>query len=210
MRPRAQGSFRQVRITRILDATLEVFSEFSFEDATTGEIVRRAKISKRDLYSFFPTKQTLLMGTIVREMQRQDGSFREMIAACSSLAGLREKLELIGRTVVVDLLSPTMGVVSRLVASESIKQPFLGDLYFEGGVAQRCKLISSVLTGHRRKKAGEGSEEQKPAEYFFSSLAYFPSMMIQLGMRDQWNPEAIDLHVRSQTELFLKAHPDFG
>ncbi len=208
MKSSTRGSFRQDRIARILDATLEVFSEFSFEDATTGEIVRRAKISKRDLYAFFPTKQTLLMGTIVREMQRQDGSFREMIAASSRLTGLREKLETVGSTVVVDLLSPTMAVVSRLVASESIKQPFLGDLYFEGGVAQRCKLIATVLAAHRRED-GDAAGDEKAAESLFAGLAYFPSMMIQIGMRDQWKQEAIELHVRSQTDLFLKAHPIF-
>jgi AcrR family transcriptional regulator len=206
-----QGNTREERIERILDATLEVFSEFSFEDATTGEIARRAHISKRDLYAFFPNKQALLMGTIIREMQRQDGGFRETIAATANMKSLRSKLDAIGKVVVEDILSPTMGVVRRLVASESIKQPFLGDLFFEGGVAQRCKLIGEVLAAHQNGGTnGKREQSQRAAERYFSVIAYFPSTMTLIGMRDQWTHETIRKHVSGETELFLKAHPVFS
>jgi len=206
-----QGTTNEERIGRILDATLEVFSEFSFEDATTSEIANRARISKRDLYALFPNKQALLMGTIVREMQKQDWSFRNTIARSENLRGLREKLDAIGTAVVEDVLSPTMGVVRRLVASESIKQPFLGDLFFEGGVAQRCKLIGEVLATHlSHRRTTERNELERAAERYFSIIAYFPSMMTQIGMRDQWTSEAIGRHVSGETELFLKTHPQFS
>jgi AcrR family transcriptional regulator len=41
------------RSVRIATAALEVFSEFSFQDATTDEIARRARVSKRDIYASF-------------------------------------------------------------------------------------------------------------------------------------------------------------
>jgi AcrR family transcriptional regulator len=206
-----QGNTREERIERILDATLEVFSEFSFEDATTGEIARRARMSKRDLYAFFPNKQAMLMGTLIREMQKQDGYFRKTIGETANMQSLRSKLDAIGRVVVEEILSPTMGVIRRLVASESIKQPFLGDLFFEGCVAQRCKLIGEVLAAHQCEPTATAPEAlRRAAERYLSIIAYFPSTMTLIGMRDQWTREAIQRHVRGETGLFLKAHPAFS
>jgi TetR/AcrR family transcriptional regulator, mexJK operon transcriptional repressor len=210
MTSNTNGNTKEDRIRGILDATFEVFSEYSFDDATTGEIARRARISKRDLYACFPNKQALLMGTIVREMQRQNEDFRESVARTAELRSLRAKLELIGVAVVEGILSPRMGMVRRLVISESIKQPYLGNLYFENGVAQRCHLIGEVLAGHQKANAArKRAEADRAAEHFFSTIAFFPSTMTEIGMRGKWNEEAISKHVAAQAELFLKAHPAF-
>jgi len=204
------GNAKEERIARILDATLEVLTEFSLADATTGEIAARARISKRDLYAFFPTKQALLMGVIVREMQSQDRSFREIIARTAKLRSLRSKLDVIGEALVEDMLSPTMGMVRRLVISESLKQPFLGNLFFEGGVAQRCKLIGEVLASHQSKAtATKRAEADWAAERYFSLVGYFPSIMTEIGMRSEWSENAIKKHVSAATEIFLKAHSSF-
>ena len=205
-----QGNTKEERIARILDATLDVFSEFSFDDATTGEIARRARVSKRDIYAYFPNKQALLMGIVIREMQRQDGNFRETIVRSQNLGGLRGKLESIGLAVVADVLSPTMGVVRRLVVSESISQPFLGDLFFEGGVAQRCKLIADVLVSHQSNRpVHKDSNPAHAARRYFSMIAYFPSTMTEMGLRDEWSEQAIQSHVMGETDDFLNAHPAF-
>jgi len=211
MSSNVSGTSKEQRIERILDAALEVFSECSFEDATTADVARRARISKRDLYVLFPNKQALLMGTIVREMQKQYGSFRDTIARTAKLRGLGEKLDAIGSAVVEDVLSPTMGMVRRLIASESMKRPFLGGLFFEGGVAQRCKLIGELLATHfNGERTTEAEELQRAAERYFSIIAYFPSMMTQIGLRDQWTREAIQRHVTGETQLFLQTHPAFS
>ena len=205
-----QATTKEDRITNILDVTFEVFSEFSFEDATTSEIARRARISKRDLYAYFPNKQALLIGTIVREMQRQDVSFRETIAKSAKLRGLRRKLELIGMAVVEDVLSPTMGVVRRLVISERIRQPFLGKLFFEGDVLQRRKLIAGVLAANLEKATpAKLVEAEKAAGRYFSMIAYFPSTMTEIGMGGAWSVDEVKKHVSAETDIFIKAHPGF-
>ena len=210
MSPSVQGNTKEERIARILDATLEVFSEFSFGDATTGEIARRARVSKRDIYAYFPNKQALLMGIVIRELQRQDGSFRQTIARSQKLRSLRAKLESIGEAVVTDALSPTMGVVRRLVVSESISQPFLGDLFFEGGVSERCKLIAQVLVSHLSPGAvGKSANPERASRRYFSVIAYFPAIMTEMGLQEEWSQLAIKAHVADETEDFLKSHPAF-
>jgi len=210
MSPSSHGNTREDRIVRILDATLEVFSEFSFEDATTGEIAHRARVSKRDIYAYFPNKQALLMGIVIREMQRQDQIFRDTILRSESLASLDLKLQDIGMALVAEILSPKMGAVRRLVVSESINQPFLGDLFFEGGVAQRCKLIAEVLAAHLHQNlVAHGTAPERAAQRYYSTIAYFPATMTEIGRRDHWSEEAIEAHVASETQVFLKAHPGF-
>jgi AcrR family transcriptional regulator len=210
MTPGIQGNTNEDRIKRILDASLEVFTEFSFEDSTTGEIASRSRMSKRDLYALFPTKQALLMGVVMREMQIQEQRFRETIASTAALKSLRSKLDLIGIALVEDMLSPSMGVVRRLVILESLKQPYLGNLFFEGGVAQRCKHVSDVLATHQGKKMPlKRPEFESAAESYLSMIAFLPSTMSELGMRGKWTEAAIKKHVLIATELFLKAHPAF-
>jgi AcrR family transcriptional regulator len=205
-----KANTKEDRIVGILDATFEVFSEYSFDDATTGEIAKRARISKRDLYACFPNKQALLMGTIVRELQRQNEDFRENVSRAEELRSLRSKLEVIGVAVVEGLHSPRMSMVRRLVISESIKQPYLGNLYFENGVAQSCNLIGEILAGHQKTTAGrKRTEADQAARAFFSMIAFFPQMMTEIGMRGKWNEDAISRHAAAQADLFLKAHPAF-
>jgi AcrR family transcriptional regulator len=206
----AQGNANEDKIKRILDASLEVFTEFSFEDATTGEIAGRSRMSKRDLYALFPTKQALLMGVVMREMQTQERNFRETIASAAKLRSLRSKLDMIGIALVEDMLSSSMGVVRRLVILESLKQPFLGNLFFEGGVAQGCKHLSEVLASHQRKNTSTRPGDLKSAaEHYFSMVAFFPSIMAEIGMRGKWTEAAIKKHVSLATEHFLSAHPSF-
>jgi AcrR family transcriptional regulator len=205
-----QGNTNEDKIKKILDASLEVFMEFSFEDATTGEIAGRSRISKRDLYALFPNKQALLIGVVMREMQLQEQNFRETIASTVKLRSLRSKLDLIGIALVEDMLSPSMGVVRRLVITESLKQPFLGNLFFEGGVAQRCKHLSDVLALHQRKNMStRPADLESAAEHYFSMVAFFPLAMAEIGMRGKWTEPAIKKHVSLATEHFLGAHPLF-
>jgi AcrR family transcriptional regulator len=210
MTPSIQGNTNEDRIRRILDASLEIFTEFSFEDSTTGEIASRSRMSKRDLYALFPNKQAMLMGVVMREMQSQEQRFRETMASTAKLRSLRSKLELIAIALVEHMLSTSMGVVRRLVILESLKQPFLGNLFFEGGVAQHCKQLSNLLASHQTKNVSiQPPDLKSAAEQFFSMVMYFPSAMTEIGMRGKWTEGAIKKHVSLTTEHFLKANPSF-
>jgi AcrR family transcriptional regulator len=205
-----QGNTKEERIARILDAALEVLSEFSFEDATTEVIAGRSRLSKRDLYAHFPNKQALLMGVLVRETQNQDRTFREVLERSSKLRSLRAKLEMIGFALVEEMLSPTTGVLRRLVISEGLKQPFLGNLFFERSVAPRCKLIGEILASHQSASpVMKRGEFDRAAERFFSMVVYFPSIMTEIGMRAEWTEEGTRKHISGATEVFLRAYPAF-
>jgi AcrR family transcriptional regulator len=204
------GKTKEERMSRILEAGLEVLTEYTYEDATTVEIASRARMSKRDLYAFFPNKQALLMGVILRELQLQERGLRDIIQRTERLRSLRSKLELMGISLVDDVLSPRMGVVRRLVIAESFRQPFLGNLFFEGEVKQRCMLISEVLATHLKVlTAAKRAEFDRAAEQYFSMVVYLPTTMMGIGMQAEWTKERIGKHVSAATETFLRANSNF-
>ena len=51
---------RQGKVRQIVDAAREVFLEYGFSAASMDEIVRRAGVSKRTLYSYYAGKDEIL------------------------------------------------------------------------------------------------------------------------------------------------------
>jgi AcrR family transcriptional regulator len=59
---------------RILSAAAEIFLNRGYEETSTAEIARRAKVSKRDLYSNFSDKRDILLAVVTQlqtEIQSQ-------------------------------------------------------------------------------------------------------------------------------------------
>ncbi len=93
--PRAKGSIQAVR-QRILEAAFAAFREKGYAGATTREIATRAKVSKRDLYTLFPDKQTMLAACIKitagtgprwRRASLGAGGLRDLVPARAEPAG---------------------------------------------------------------------------------------------------------------------------
>lgn len=68
------------RVSRIVHAALEIFSERSFADADTNEIARRAGVSKRDIYANFADKHSLLEAVIKTVLQADDENFSDELS----------------------------------------------------------------------------------------------------------------------------------
>jgi AcrR family transcriptional regulator len=96
----------------IMRAAFDVFVEKGFEAATTLEIVRRAKISKRTLYEMFDSKQAILTALI------RSGSLRMEtppdLAPPASRAEFLATLESFGRTFLAEFLHPDRMAMYRL------------------------------------------------------------------------------------------------
>jgi TetR/AcrR family transcriptional regulator, mexJK operon transcriptional repressor len=206
--PRDNG--KTERVSRIVAASLEVFSEFSFQDATTGEIARRARVSKRDMYAHFPDKHALLIATINKALQAEDENVLKTIAHTRDARSLKKRLEIIGLTLINEVLSVAMSILTRLVASESINRPLIGAVYFENGPARRAKLISEVLALHVTKSKARSLDTFKAAEHYLALVTYQPRLTTLIGMRDVWDLNSIQTHVEMSVECFLKAYPHFA
>ena len=198
------------RLSRIVAAALEVFAEFSFRDATTDEIARRARVSKREIYAAFPKKHALLLAVINTVLQADDESFTNVISATKEFASLQERLEVLGLALINEILSPATGSLSRLISSESLYQPQIGPIFFENWYSRRSNLISEVLFLHMAnasRPARRLHHTNQAAKHYVALVTQLPQLTSLVGMHDIWNSRSAQAHVKSAVECFLRAYP---
>jgi AcrR family transcriptional regulator len=206
----AKADTREERIERILASALEVFLEFSFEDATTLEIARRAHVSKRDIYANYPDKQSLLLAVLNKVLKVEEDNILETIARTRELPTVREKLEAVGMTLITEILSVPMSILTRHVALESVGRPMLGIVYFENGSARRSELISELLSAHLLKSKNSGVDTVQASEHYQALIAHRPLLTTLVGMQDQWDVQTAKSHIKSAVDCFLRAYPYFA
>jgi AcrR family transcriptional regulator len=198
------------RLSRIVTAALEVFSEFTFRDATTDEIARRARVSKRDIYAAFPRKHALLTAVIKMVLEADDENLTNVILLTKDIEPFSERLEVIGLALINELLSPATGFLCRLISSESMQQPQIGAIYFENWYARRGELMSEVLSPHIMGNSRRSRREQnahQAAKHYVALVTHQPQFTVLVGMRDIWNAKSVQAHVKNAVECFLRAYP---
>ncbi len=63
---------------RILEASLERFKSNGFDDTTTKEIARRARIASGTLFNYFPTKEAIVMTLVAESLERAQHDFEKI------------------------------------------------------------------------------------------------------------------------------------
>jgi AcrR family transcriptional regulator len=193
------------RLNRIVTAALEVFSEYSFQDATTDEVARRARVSKRDIYASFPNKHALLIAVIVTVLEKNNENLSTLISLTVESASLQGRLEVIGLALANEVLSPVTSFLARLIPSESIHHAVIGTIYFENGFGRRCKMIREILSSHT--STSRGIDLDQAAEHYLALITHLPYLNALMGMSEIWDSKATKAHVRDAVGLFLRAYP---
>src|SRR5215472_608075 len=106
--------------TRILAAAAEIFFEKGYDETSTADIARRAKVSKRELYSNFADKRDILTA-IITQLQSQMQSQADI--GWSSTDDLRTVLLQMGTNLQEFVRSERFGKVFRIVAAGSFRDP---------------------------------------------------------------------------------------
>jgi len=200
------------RQTRIVIAALEVFSKSSFGNATTDEIARCARVSKRDLYSAFPDKHAILTAAVDMVLQTGDENLRRVISdAQKNSASVQGTLEIVGLALVGEILSPSSGFVLRLVSSESVVQPEIGSTYFEKWYTSRSRTVGKFFSNclaKAKKRINGPFNSDIASRHFLGLVTHLPQLTACIGMAETWNLKSIQAHVRNSVACFLKAYPE--
>ncbi len=112
------------RSAGIRRAAFEAFVEHGVGGTTTDEIARRARVSKREIYRLFGSKEALF-ADLVRERADDMRAALALTPATSREAAL-ETLERFGREFLALLTAPTTVAVYRLAVAEASRSPELG------------------------------------------------------------------------------------
>jgi len=189
---------------RILDAAFSAFMEEGFAGASTLDIARRARVSKRELYALVGNKQEMLVACI--------GARAERLRAPADLPAARDRttlariLESLGARLLREVSDPTVIAVFRLAIAEAVRAPEVARaLDGTGGETSRT-AVREIMT--RARSAGlVGGNPGLMAEHFAGLLWRNLMLGLLLGVAERPTPQEITRRARDATAAFLSIYP---
>jgi AcrR family transcriptional regulator len=140
-RPDAPGaSLRE----RILGAAFGAFMEHGYAGASTLDIARRARVSKRDLYAQFGSKQAMLAACIAARAERMRKPLD--LPVPGSREALATTLMAFGRTLLREVSRPEVLATHRLAIAEAEHAPEVARTLDEFGRAANLASLIDLLS----------------------------------------------------------------
>jgi AcrR family transcriptional regulator len=200
---RTEGSIEPRQ--RILGAAFAAFREKGYAGATTREIARRAKVSKRDLYALFPDKKIMLAACIKTTVQRARQPLE--LAPVRDGVALRSALEAYGTSFLLQLSQPAVVALYRLAIVEAESSPEVGRALATSGKGAVVETLTAfVRSAQAARLLGKGN----PAAIagVFMSLLWGNSMLWLL-LRVEEPPDAgvAKRRARAAVEALLRLFP---
>lgn len=188
---------------RILGAAFKAFMENGYAGTSTLEIATRAKVSKRDLYANFGSKQAILVACITSRAARMRLSpdlpvprNREMLAST---------LTTFGATVVREVCDPAVMAMFRLAIAETERSPEVAETLNTSRSVNRGALVGLFAQAQATGILGRGDPQQM-MEQFFALLWGDLMLGLLLRVARAPNPAEIDQRAHAATEAFLKLY----
>ena len=200
---RQEGGDETAVRERILDAAFAAFMKSGYAAASTLEIARRARVSKRELYALVGNKQEMLVACISERAKRLD--VPADLPVPRDRETLAQVLASFGTKLVREVSDPTVIAVFRLAISEVTHAPevarALDSIGREAGRAALRKIMagaqaSGLLTG----RPGELAQQ-------FAGLLWRDLMVsLLLGVAERPSPREIAQRARDAAAAFLQLH----
>jgi AcrR family transcriptional regulator len=190
--------------TRILDAAFAAFMERGFAGASTLDIATRAKVSKRELYALFDSKEALLAAGITARAQRMRAP--SALPPASNRKDLAETLQAFGATALTEVTTPTVVAVYRFAVLESQRSPEVTRTLSEHGRETNRRALARLLKNAQSLGLlGPGSPPDL-AEQFYALL--MGDILLELMLGAAKRPGAADIRRKAAeaTSAFLTLH----
>jgi TetR/AcrR family transcriptional repressor of mexJK operon len=185
---------------RILDAATELLLSQGYGATSVEAVARRARVSKRTLYSRFRDKPALTAAAIRRLIDRHRPSAD---AAQSEDADLDAVLERLASRFLNSALDPQVLALHRLIVAESERFPDLAAAVTNaGGRQQAVGLIGGLLQRHRPDAIG-ASRAEFLAQQFIQMVISLPQLRA-LGLGRPMSAAETDAWVRDTVSLYLR------
>jgi AcrR family transcriptional regulator len=189
---------------RILAAAFSAFTERGFADTSTLEIATRARVSKRELYALFDSKQEMLIACISERARRW--------SMPADLPELRDR-KVLGRTLAVfgaqlvrEVSDPTVVAVFRLAIAEAARAPEVGRMLNELGIeANRNAVRELMRRAHTAKLVG--GEPAEMADHFIGLLWGNRMLGLLLQVAERPSPQEATRRAEAASAAFLRAYP---
>ncbi len=144
MGPRARAKRDQ-----ILSGARLVFLRDGFAAASTDAIAAEARVSKRTLYAYYPSKEELLVDVIRRLVEPATDAVASLAEgpAPADRDELRRALCRLAERIMATVMQPAYLALLRVIVAEAPRQPRLAELYKATVPERGFRAVSALLAG---------------------------------------------------------------
>lgn len=189
---------------RILSAAFATFAKLGYSAATTNEIAKRARVSKRELYALVGNKQQMLLACIEKRAGRL-GTPSSGIPSLGDATTLALTLEGYGVRFLREVSDPAVIAVFRLAIAEAERTPEVARTLEKIGRGAARSALCELLKHARSSGLIEG-DPVGVAEQFTALL--WGDRFVSLLMRLAEPPSAKEMkkRARAATNAILRLH----
>jgi AcrR family transcriptional regulator len=189
---------------RILEAAFAAFTGRGFAETSTLEIATRARVSKRELYALFGSKQEMLIACISERARRL--TMPADLPEPRDRATLARTLSAFGAQLLRETSDPAVVAVFRLAIAEAVRAPEVGRMLNDIGIETSRGALRELMRRASAAKLLDG-EPAELADHFAGLL--WGNRMLGLLLDTAARPAAREIVARAEaaTEAFLRAYP---
>jgi AcrR family transcriptional regulator len=190
---------------RIIGAAFGTFMAKGYAGTSMLEIATRAKISKRDLYAAFPSKQAVLFACITSRAARM--RLPPDLPAPTSREMLATTLRVFGATVIREVCEPAATSMYRLAIAEAEQSPDVAAALSANRFVNRHALEELLVRAQAAGVFGAG-DPPRMMEQFFALLWGDLLVSRLLGAASIPTRAEIERRAAEATAGFLKLYSD--
>jgi len=189
---------------RILRAAFPLFMRRGFAASSTLDIATAAKVSKRELYALFRTKEALLGACITARAEQMRRPVRSVVI--EDREGLTQTLIAFGKTVLYEVSAPEVIGVYRLAVAESTHAPKVARLLDQAGRQSNRAALAALLRQAQALNLIAHRDPQELAGRFAALL--WEDLLVRLLLRvaKRPTPAEAERRARNAAEEFLRLY----
>lgn len=125
----------------ILYAAAKLFLQKGLQKTSMEAIAKTAGVSKQTVYSHFQNKSLLFKAVITFKVN----SYFQYIENIEQSKDLQQGLYIIAKQFLGLLLDPETIAMQRLIISEAMEYPEMGQIFYDSGPLQVCTMVGNFL-----------------------------------------------------------------
>lgn len=187
----------------VVEAATALFLDAGYGAVSMDAIARRAGVSKRTVYKYFPGKEALFGAVMENVCARVIGT---QTPAELTSGPLDRVLSEYGRRFLTLITSPQALAVFRVVTAEAVRFPELGQVFYRLG-PQRCTSALAAYLGEQDRDGKLRIPDPQAAAAQFLAMVKGPvHMRLSLGVGPRPGKAGIEAVVESAVAVFLRGY----
>lgn len=189
---------------KILEAAITVFSEKSFNGATTNEIAKLAGVAEGTIFRYFKTKKDILRGIMIQTLNILGKELvvnsLEKVLITAKNSDIREILKKViyDRMKLLDSIFP----MARIVITEALYHEDIRDAIYENIISKALEMFKRFCSNMQEK--GLVRSDAEPEAIFRSILGNIMVLIAQKKLfGDKFKMDDFDDHIDKMIDVIL-------